>query len=313
MAKLSDKVRHVLNEARIGVLGAQVLLAFQFRVGMEPGLLQLPPSFQALYLAMMVTMMGALVLLFLPVAYHRIVEQGHDTDEFHDVASHAITWALVPVALALGMMAAVASRRVLGDGGAAALGLVLAVAAALSWFGGPLWAHRQEEEEDEDVQSDGHEDASLAQRIEHLLTECRMILPGAQTLLGFGFAAMLSADFELMDGLYQQAHLASLMVLCLATILLLTPSAYHRIVEKGHDDEEFHTFGSRLLLAALAVLAVGICGELFVAFGHVSGNVHLAGAVAGATLVVCLGAWFGYTSEVRSRHHSVPQGSRAPG
>lgn len=55
-------------------------------------------------------------------------------------------------------------------------------------------------------------------------------------------------------------HLASTCCVALAVILLLTPAAYHRIVERGETTEHMHQFASAMVLAATIPLALGICG-----------------------------------------------------
>jgi len=70
---LRDKIENGLNEARILVLGAQVLIGFDLRAPLEPGFEQLPPSVRALKLASLATLIVAFGLLVAPATYHWIV------------------------------------------------------------------------------------------------------------------------------------------------------------------------------------------------------------------------------------------------
>src|SRR5260370_27154527 len=88
-----------------------------------------------------------------------------------------------------------------------------------------------------------------------------MVLPGVQALLAFGFAATLMDAFPGLPGASQALDLAGVACVALATILLMTPAARHRLVEGGEDTEAFHRFASRLLLAAMVPLALGIAAE----------------------------------------------------
>jgi hypothetical protein len=111
--------------------------------------------------------------------------------------------------------------------------------------------------------------SALAQRLRHGLNEARILILGAQVLLaGVGCVA-------------------------LATILLMTPAARHRLVERGEDTEAFHRFASRLLLAAMVPLALGIAAEFAVVIRRITDSVPFA--VAGAVLASLLffGCWFG--------------------
>ena len=79
----------------------------------------------------------------------------------------------------------------------------------------------------------------LFDKVDHVLTECRVVIPGAQALLGFQFIAMLTAGFNKLPKSSQHVHLAAMLLIGLSLILLMTPAAYHRIVEAGEPSEEF--------------------------------------------------------------------------
>ncbi|MDC4227661.1 MAG: DUF6328 family protein [Candidatus Manganitrophus sp.] len=66
-----------------------------------------------------------------------------------------------------------------------------------------------------------------------LLMEMRVALPGAQALLGFQFAIFLSEQLDRLPSPLKYLHLVSLCFISITTILLMTPAAYHRIVEEG--------------------------------------------------------------------------------
>ena len=71
----------------------------------------------------------------------------------------------------------------------------------------------------------------LDEEIHHALTEIRMVLPGAQALLGFQFITLVLQEFEKLPDSMKITHLVSLSLMALAVILLMTPAADHRIVE----------------------------------------------------------------------------------
>jgi hypothetical protein len=81
----------------------------------------------------------------------------------------------------------------------------------------------------------------------------------------------------------------------LSVVLLMTPAAYHRIVEEGEDTEHFHRTASRLLVAAMIPLALGICGDYFIIVQKVTKS-FAAGIVAGLLMLALFyGLWFGFT------------------
>jgi hypothetical protein len=128
-----------------------------------------------------------------------------------------------------------------------------------------------------------------------------VVLPGAQALLGFQFAATLTEAFDKLPPILKQAHLVSLGLVALATIFLMAPAAYHRIVEGGEDTEGVHRFASRMVLAAMITLAPGVCGDLFIVSAKVFGSLPQAAILGACTLAIFYGFWFGYMLLVRAR------------
>src|SRR4051812_6529576 len=98
--------------------------------------------------------------------------------------------------------------------------------------------------------------AELSQRIRHALTECRMVLPGTQALMGFQLIVVLMEGFDKLPKSSRTIHLLSLAATAVSASWLIAPAAYHRIVERGEDTERFHRVAGRFLLAAMAALAL---------------------------------------------------------
>jgi len=199
MAKLNNKVTHVLDESRMLVLGAQVVLGFQFRSFLEPGFENLPLPTQLIKLLGLGLLLVAVGLLISPSSYHRIVERGEDTHEIHRYASKVMTWAMLPFALGIGVDLFVAAEKVFGSRwwGAAA-GLLSTLVACAFWYGLEFYRRRERAEEvaeekgrsDEEERKEKEEGGGmtkLSDKIRHVLTEARVVLPGAQALLGFQF------------------------------------------------------------------------------------------------------------------------------
>ena len=136
---------------------------------------------------------------------------------------------------------------------------------------------------------------STEEKIQHALTEARVVLPGAQALLGFQFVAVLLGGFESLPASSRYVHVASLTLVTLSTILLMTPAAYHRIVEKGEATEHFFRVASAMVLWSLIPLSCGTCGDFFILVRKVSGSMRLASAATGVIIVCFYGLWFGFS------------------
>jgi hypothetical protein len=318
MAELKNKVKNALNEARIAVLGAQVLFGFQFRAALEPGFDDLPLLSRALVLVALGFIIVTVGLLIAPSSYHRLVERGEDTNEIHRYASKVLTWAMLPFALALGSDLLVAASKILGRKWGVAVGLATTGLAIFFWYVLELYRRRERadeiaeeaakmSEEGEGKKDEGkkEEGAKLSDKIEHVLTEARLILPGAQALLGFLFVAVLMESFDRLPNASKYVHMASLGLIALTVVLLMTPAAYHRIVERGEETEHFHRFASRMIIAALVPLALGISSAVYVVVQKVLDSQLVAVVSALVALALFWELWFGLTLYRRTqREHA---------
>jgi len=293
---LRGKVKNALDESRMLVLGAQVLLGFEYRSFFEPAFEKLGPAERALHLAALFALLTTISALFLIASRHRIVENGRDTGRFHRFTMLVMRSVLLPFALGLGFDMATAGQRIGGPWVAAAAGTLTLMAALGFWYGPFALRDRQQHEEPEDAM----EDTPLEQRIVEVLTEARVLLPGAQALLGFQLAIVLMETFEKLPAPVRVVHLVSLGFVALATIVLMASPAYHRIVERGRDTKRFHDFASRMVLLALALLGPGFCGDLYVVLFR-AGYTHAALPVAASALIALYAAWFGAMFWLRRR------------
>ena len=307
--KLEEKIKHGLDESRILILGAQVLLGFQFQSTFEQGFDRLPVPHQYLQLGALLLLIVAVGLLMSPAPYHYIAASGESNLNFHGYITGVASIALLPFALTLGIDLYVAVSNVVGMAAGVAAGVLVLAVALFFWYGlelitrGPHDPHKHEDEQMEEDNKDknGSERTSLKDRVDHVLTESRVVLPGAQALLGFQFIIILGQGFERLPDIAKYVHLASLCLIALAVIFLMAPAAYHRIVEDGDDTERFHRFASRMILSAMVPMGLGICGDLFVVMLKVTGSMTLSIGLAGAALLFLFGLWFGYSFYQREK------------
>ena len=141
----------------------------------------------------------------------------------------------------------------------------------------------------------------LSEKVDNVLAEARMVLPGAQALLGFQLAMMFVEDFDKLEARIKAIHMGGLAAIGVSMVLLMTPAAYHRIVEAGEDSESFHRFASGIVLGAMAFLALGISVDFLVVVDKVTGSFEWAVVGGGLVLVLFYGLWFGYCLYCRGR------------
>jgi uncharacterized protein DUF6328 len=100
---LSGKVKTSLDETRTLMLGAQILLGFQFNSAFRPRFDALSSSAKLVDTIALGLMLATVSLLIAPSAFHRIVDRGESTGRTQTVTSICAAIALVPFATALGL------------------------------------------------------------------------------------------------------------------------------------------------------------------------------------------------------------------
>ncbi|MBV9756113.1 MAG: hypothetical protein JO047_03590, partial [Alphaproteobacteria bacterium] len=178
--ELSKKVKTALDEARVLVLGAQILLGFAFRGPFSDGFERLSGTARALDGLALMLMVLAVGLLIAPGPYHRIVEGGEDSRRLHRFVSAISGLALLPFALALGLDVFVTAGLIFGRTGGAAAGSVATALAFCLWYGLPYLTARHAGEQERAMSSRGGEQRAgtpLHAKIEQMLTEARVVLP----------------------------------------------------------------------------------------------------------------------------------------
>ncbi len=289
MAQLKDKVKFTLDESRILILGGQVLVGFSYESFFQKGFEPLTAASKYLEIGSLCLLLLALTLLMAPVSRHQLVDDGEATAAQHRFSSRTLGWALLPFAAGLGTSLYIAAATLQMHAAGIAGGSTAAGLAVFLWYGlGMIYQPMSKGSEEQKPQ----EKTELKDKIDHALTEARMVLPGAQALLGFQFLAMLTESFSRLPSSSKYVHLVSLGFTSLTAILLITPAAFHRIVEKGEMTPRQYRLTSRFVLAAMGTLAPAITGDLFVVIRMVSDSARASIVVSAVTLLVFYGFWF---------------------
>ncbi len=291
---IAKKIKIGLDETRMLVLGAQVLVGFQFRGVFADGFERLPDVSRQLDAVALLLMIVTLGLLILPGLHQRIVEEGLDSARLYRFTGRVASLALAPFALSLGLDVGIAAERLWGAAGGivagAAAGL-LAIALWYAWGAVEMQTKGHKERAVSAQEPDQPQDPGLHQKIDQMLTEARVILPGAQALLGFQLAIVISQSFEKLPAGVKSIHGAALLLVALSIVLLMAPAAYHRIVYAGEDSEGFLRTGGRLVTLSTVPLAFGLAADVYVVCTRIFGS-DIAAAVAGlAVLVLLVGLW----------------------
>ena len=138
------------------------------------------------------------------------------------------------------------------------------------------------------------ESITTKDRINQVLEEIRVVVPGSQALLGFQLVALFSTGFASLPEGIKEVHLVSLGFIALATVFLMAPSAYHRIAYTGNSSPKVHLFASRMLIIAMLFLLSGLATDIWVATYVVVGTASAAWLASLACFAIGALFWFLY-------------------
>jgi hypothetical protein len=283
--KISKKIKIALDESRMLILGAQILVGFQFRGVFQNLYEQLPASARYLNGLALLLMILTVALLIVPGTYHRVVEDGNASGQFLRMTGRVTSLALAPFAASLGIDIGIAGQQILGAVGGIAAGASVGLLAIVFWFGIEVWRKRSTgivERAMNAHHNDEFEKPALHEKIDQMLTEARVILPGAQALLGFQLAIVLTEAFEKLPLEIKLTHGAALILVAASVVFLMAPAAYHRIVYGGEDSEEFHRIGSIFVTWSTIPLALGMSADVFVVGTKIVPSAMASGLIASA-------------------------------
>ena len=120
----------------------------------------------------------------------------------------------------------------------------------------------------------------LDQEWSELIEENRLAMPGTQVLFAFLLVLPFQQRFEELDDGQTAVYYAALLCAAAATVLLITPTAAHRIRWRQHDKEALLRLSTRTGIAATIFLALGMTGSVYLITDFLFGEPWTAVSVA---------------------------------
>jgi uncharacterized membrane protein YedE/YeeE len=136
---------------------------------------------------------------------------------------------------------------------------------------------------------------SAAQRddrnLSELIQELRVAGLGVQVLFGFLLSLPFTSQFSRLSGEQRDLYLTCVVLSAVATILLIGPVSYHRLVFRQGRKEQLVLFANRLAILGLAVVGLAVLSAVLLVLWYVAGAAagYVVTAVVGIMLA-CL--WF---------------------
>jgi hypothetical protein len=128
---------------------------------------------------------------------------------------------------------------------------------------------------------DETEEERLDRNLLELLNELRVALPGVQVLFAFLLIVPFSQRFDKLTATQVDVYYAALLATGISALLLIAPSAHHRINFRQQDKAYIVFLANKLAIAGLGFLAIATCCVLWL----ITDVLYSSTATAVATVV----------------------------
>ena len=135
------------------------------------------------------------------------------------------------------------------------------------------------------------EEERADRNLSDLLQELRVALPGVQVLFAFLLTVPFTQRFDSLSEFEKDLYFGVLISVALATVLLVAPTAGHRILFRRQQKEFIVSLSNRLALAGLLLLAISMTGAIALISHFIFGTT----TAAISTIVMAaafVGFWF---------------------
>lgn len=154
-------------------------------------------------------------------------------------------------------------------------------------------------------QSSGREESEgerLDRNLGELLQELRVALPGVQVLFAFLLAVPFQQNFTKITPFQEKVYFATLLLTALSAVLLISPSAYHRMTFRMQQKDHLVFLANKLAIAGLGLLALAMTGAITLITDVLYGPVATA---ITAGMALCVFVLFWYALPLRRRFSST--------
>jgi len=149
-------------------------------------------------------------------------------------------------------------------------------------------------------------DQVLDRNLAELLQELRVAFTGVQILFAFLLSLAFTARFQELDGFGIGLYVTALMSTAVATMVLIAPVSFHRLLFRRRQKAALVVVADRLLLVGLALLIPAISSSVLLILDVAIGR---APAVVCSALTTTVGllTWYALPLAIRrSGHGTVP-------
>lgn len=142
--------------------------------------------------------------------------------------------------------------------------------------------------------SSGREESEaerLDRNLSELLQELRVALPGVQVLFAFLLAVPFQQNFTKITPFQERVYFATLLLTAASAVLLISPSAYHRMTFRMQQKDDLIFLANRLAIAGLGLLALAMTGAIMLITDVLFGTVATV-VTSAATFLAFVAFWY---------------------
>jgi hypothetical protein len=114
-----------------------------------------------------------------------------------------------------------------------------------------------------------------------LLNELRVALPGVQVLFAFLLAVPFAQGWKHITAFQKDVFFVAFLATTLSSVLLIAPTAYHRIGWRAEDKGRIVEASNKLALAGMLFLAVSIAAVVLLVTDYILGRTTAIATTAG--------------------------------
>ena len=147
-------------------------------------------------------------------------------------------------------------------------------------------------------------DQVLDRNVAELLQELRVAFTGVQILFAFLLSLAFTQRFQELEGFGLAVYTTALMSTALATLVLIAPVSFHRLVFRRRQKAALVVVADRLLLVGLALLIPAISSSVLLILDVALGR---GPAIVGSSLTILVGllTWYALPLAVRRSGRGV--------
>jgi hypothetical protein len=142
----------------------------------------------------------------------------------------------------------------------------------------------RDEDHERDSGRDETEEERLDRNLSELLQELRVALPGVQVLFAFLLAVPFQQGFEKITAFQKGAYFGTLVCTAIAAVMLISPSAYHRLTFRYQQKRRLVYYANRFSIVGLVFLALAMTGAIMLITDVLFGGTATALMTAAALL-----------------------------